>query len=64
MGYINLSDACSRIYVQTGMVNRSQDAEKSARQLSELLKQRYSTPQSKTTESDFADGIETVGGEE
>lgn len=39
MGYINLSDACSRIYVQTGMVNRSQDAEKSARQLSELLKQ-------------------------
>ena len=32
--------------------------------MSELLKQRYSTPQTKTAESNFADGIEAVGGEE
>lgn len=38
--------------------------DKASMRMSELLKQRYSTPQSKTTESDFADGIETVGGEE
>lgn len=38
--------------------------DKASMRMSELLKQRYSTPQSKTAEAGLADGTETVGGEE
>ncbi|WP_319244314.1 DUF637 domain-containing protein [uncultured Propionivibrio sp.] len=39
MGYKNLSDQNTRIYVQTGMDNKPEDAIKSAQTLSTLLKQ-------------------------
>ena len=38
--------------------------DKASMRMSELLKQRYSTPSSKTSESYFTDAAEAVGGEE
>ncbi len=38
--------------------------DKASMRMSDLLKQRYSAPPSKTAESDFTDAAETVGGEE
>ena len=38
--------------------------DKASMRMSELLKQRYLTPPSKTAESDFTDAAEAVGGED